>query len=422
VDHRPRVTWEDPLDHEPVIYSTGGKVTKKNVAETAADATRSAATHAAETIEQLAEAVAPLIEAAMAKAATAKDHVAPYAATAMEKVAPLAESAREHVAPLAESAKGHVVPLAQQTREHVAPLAQQAMDKVTPLAESARVHVGHAGEQFAPLATAALDKGMDLASHTRDSLEPAIHEAYQHIQDDLMPKLNDLIHSAVDNPVVTEATHRGQAAFAALKGEVVVPPAEASKGSAAARLAKILAVGAVVGGAIVALRQLLASRDTGWTAHQPSAAYVNRDDEDSVPQPVAAEVVADEPVVEEPEVDEPEVATTEALHHGDSHAPVDEDEAQALMTDEGAPVVEVADETTAEGEPDENPMASVFANPYGDGAYVGDEPPEGYTIKGNERSMKYHLAESGGYEPTIADVWFASEEAATEAGFTRAQR
>ncbi|MDO5501234.1 MAG: hypothetical protein Q4F67_16310, partial [Propionibacteriaceae bacterium] len=59
---------------------------------------------------------------------------------------------------------------------------------------------------------------------------------------------------------------------------------------------------------------------------------------------------------------------------------------------------------------------------YGEGAYVGVEPPEGYTIKGNERSMKYHTADSGGYERTIADVWFNSEEAAEAAGFAKAQR
>lgn len=59
---------------------------------------------------------------------------------------------------------------------------------------------------------------------------------------------------------------------------------------------------------------------------------------------------------------------------------------------------------------------------YGEGAYVGAEPPEGYTIKGNERSMKYHTAETGGYERTIADVWFNSEAAAEAAGFAKAQR
>lgn len=374
-------------------------MSNKPLLESAADTTRSAATQAAHTIEQIAEALAPLIAAAIANA---REHAAPYAATAREKVVPLTESARVKLTPFADSA-----------REHVVPLAHQTIDRVTPLAGSAREYVGHAGEQIAPLASVARDRSAELVAHTRDSLEPAILDASAYIQDDLLPKLNDLLHQAAEHPTVSEATHRGQAALAALKGELSVPtPAELKSTSPAVRLAKILAVGAVVGGAIVAVRQMLASRDSGWTAHQPSAAYVNRDDEgDSTPQP-AADVAEDAPEVEvEIEIDV-EVPQGE-LHHGDSHAPVDEAEAQALMTDEGAPVAPTAEETTAE---------TAVLSPYGEGAYVGDEPPEDYTIKGNERSMKYHVAASGGYERTIADVWFASEEAAIAAGFTRAQR
>ena len=58
----------------------------------------------------------------------------------------------------------------------------------------------------------------------------------------------------------------------------------------------------------------------------------------------------------------------------------------------------------------------------GEGVYIGSEPPEGFTIKGNERSMKYHVPESAGYGRTVAEVWFNSEEAAQQAGFVRAQR
>ena len=58
----------------------------------------------------------------------------------------------------------------------------------------------------------------------------------------------------------------------------------------------------------------------------------------------------------------------------------------------------------------------------GEGVYVGSEPPEGFTIKANERSMKYHVPESAGYNRTHSEVWFNSEEAAQEAGFIRAQR
>ena len=43
--------------------------------------------------------------------------------------------------------------------------------------------------------------------------------------------------------------------------------------------------------------------------------------------------------------------------------------------------------------------------------------PEGFTVKGNKDSMKYHTAESPWYDATIAEVWFRTPEAAEAAGF-----
>lgn len=57
------------------------------------------------------------------------------------------------------------------------------------------------------------------------------------------------------------------------------------------------------------------------------------------------------------------------------------------------------------------------SQPYGDGSYVGDNPPAGYDIKGNEDSKKFHTPESSHYERTVAEVWFNSVEAAEAAGF-----
>ena len=71
--------------------------------------------------------------------------------------------------------------------------------------------------------------------------------------------------------------------------------------------------------------------------------------------------------------------------------------------------------------PDDADSADGAGESSGDGAYRGTEPPEGYVIKGNERSMKYHLPDSDGYVRTIAEVWFNSEEAAERAGFLRAR-
>lgn len=48
------------------------------------------------------------------------------------------------------------------------------------------------------------------------------------------------------------------------------------------------------------------------------------------------------------------------------------------------------------------------------------EAPEGYPIKGNADSMKYHQPDGRWFEQTVAEVWFATTDAAEAAGFTEA--
>ena len=120
-----------------------------------------------------------------------------------------------------------------------------------------------------------------------------------------------------------------------------------------------------------------------------------------VEAPAEATSVGEETSAETTTVDESLVGTTAA------------DEAlvgQAPVGDEGA----LLGETVAAPE--------ARRSYEGEGVYVGSEPPDGFTIKGNQRSMKYHVPESAGYSRTVAEVWFNSEEAAQQAGFVRAQR
>jgi hypothetical protein len=107
------------------------------------------------------------------------------------------------------------------------------------------------------------------------------------------------------------------------------------------------------------------------------------------------------------------------------------DEAPAEATGEEMPAGEAPAEATsideempADAIPVETAAVSEAGTPKyeGEGVYIGGEPPEGFTIKGNQRSMKYHVPESAGYGRTVAEVWFNSEEAAQQAGFLRAQR
>jgi len=69
---------------------------------------------------------------------------------------------------------------------------------------------------------------------------------------------------------------------------------------------------------------------------------------------------------------------------------------------------------------DEDPTA---AGPYGAGSAEPNEDgsaPEGFTIKGNADSMKYHESDGQWYEQTVAEVYFDTAESAEAAGFTKA--
>jgi large subunit ribosomal protein L17 len=81
------------------------------------------------------------------------------------------------------------------------------------------------------------------------------------------------------------------------------------------------------------------------------------------------------------------------------------------------------DETKVEDTPAEDAaVQDVVAGKYeGSAAPLdGGAAPEGYDIKGNEDSMKYHGTDSPWYDQTVAEVWFKTEEAAQAAGFTKA--
>jgi large subunit ribosomal protein L4 len=60
----------------------------------------------------------------------------------------------------------------------------------------------------------------------------------------------------------------------------------------------------------------------------------------------------------------------------------------------------------------EGPSGPDSADPLDDGS-----APEGFTIKGNKDSMKYHTTDSQWYDQTVAEVWFRTAEAAEAAGF-----
>lgn len=219
------------------------------------------------------------------------------------------------------------------------PLVEQAGEKVSPIAHGAKVRT-------ADFASRTLEQWQPSIDEALNRVTPAVDAARTKLQKQVLPGLQEKLNRAAGRPVVA-ATSKKKSKF---KGFL-----------------KVVAIGAVVAGAVAAVRQFLNSKDDGWTAHEPSRAYVNTTNNFAAAQ------------AEEVDGEEASDGTAEEVFEADTPT-------------------------------------------YGEGAYVGDEPPAEFTIKGNERSMKYHLPGTGGFERTIPDVWFSSEEAAQAAGFTRAQR
>lgn len=250
----------------------------------------------------------------------------------------------------------------QAAAERGADLVQDAIAKIQPLVEQA-------GEKVAPIAHEAKVRTADLASRKLDQIQPALNEALDKVtpavdsarlkvQNELLPRLQDILYDAAErpDPAVDEKKAR-----------------KARRRTRNRKVLKFVTISAAVAGLVAAVRQFLTTTDDGWTAHQPSNAYVNNTDN-------FAEAEADQ----------------------DESTPV---EVAASAEETGTSTSETS---SAKG--------------YGEGAYVGQQPPAEYVIKGNERSMKYHLPGTGGFDRTIPDVWFATEAAAEAAGFTRAQR
>lgn len=293
-----------------------------------------------------------------------------------------------------------------QAQDYLAPLAQdalhQAQDYITPKVEDA---LHQAQDYITPLAKDARKRGARMAAETMDTLQPrlddalskvtpavdaayarfapALDDARSKVQYDLLPKLSEVLHEAAETAARIELP------------EIVEPQ---PKRSVWGTIGKLLLAGGLLAGIVFAVKKFLAPADSGWQAHEPSSPYV----------PTA----------------------TETLVEDLSSAAADTADAAEAWLEETAPRVEdaadaakdVADDVADAAQGAEGDAAPFAASPYGEGSFVGNEPPEGFAIKGNERSMKYHVPGNGGYERTIADVWFDSEASADTAGFKKAQR
>jgi len=132
-------------------------------------------------------------------------------------------------------------------------------------------------------------------------------------------------------------------------------------------------------------------------------------DEKPAAEEKAAEKPAEEKAAPVPAVETPEGAAAEA---DPAEAPAEEAPAEAPAVEAPAEVAPLADTSAvAEGEfgPDSAP------------ANEDNSAPEGFDIKGNKDSMKFHAPSSPWYDRTVAEVWFRTAEAAEAAGFVNAE-
>ncbi|QIK72923.1 hypothetical protein G7070_12425 [Propioniciclava coleopterorum] len=297
---------------------------------------------------------------------------------------------------------------------------QQAQDYLTPLAKDAKKK----GAKFAADAVDAvqpkLDEALSKVSPAIDEayarLAPAVDSARDKVQHNFIPAVSDMLHNAADDLA---------------KVELPSVPAPKKKKSGWKTFGQVLLATGLLAGVIVAIRKFLAPSDSGWQAHEPSSPYVPTSTQNLVDdltkkgeevKDAAAEWIDDAgDKVDAVKAKAADIAEDAADKLDDAKADAKdavEDAKDALKKGADSAKAKASDAKDA-AEGDAAPFAG---SPYGEGSYVGTEPPEGFSIKGNERSMKFHVPGNGGYERTIADVWFASEDAATAAGFTKAQR
>jgi len=119
-------------------------------------------------------------------------------------------------------------------------------------------------------------------------------------------------------------------------------------------------------------------------------------------------------------------AATASAEPTDSTVAEPTDTAVAEPTD--STVAEPADSADSTGEAVEvtgevEESTSTDEAPYGTGSHVVREDgsqPDGFPIKGDEGTKRYHTPDSPSFNDAAAEVWFATEQDAEAAGFAKA--
>jgi hypothetical protein len=427
----------------------------QSAAERVGPITHDAADRLAPLAHSTADRIAPLANQAV-------ERVSPYTQQAIGRVAPYAQQAAERFAPMASSAKQRGALLAHDAVDRIAPVLDQALERVSPAVEATRSKVSGdivpkltealSAAAGAPVVAEATKRGKAVVAAAKGELElPKEKKKGGWLKWLLL--VAGLAGVAVF--VVRKILGGKDADWQAARPTTpYAPPKPAQTAGTGTETGTETSAGAPVVDAMdndedahedpqggVSAHMLNLEADGASVPDQPAEggeydapAGMTTTNVDDAPTDMTTSVdeafaeAADRIGVEPPaDISGAGDATLSEMPTRTEETPTDTtlapEAAETPPSDEG--LAEPTPGSDQDGAVLSEPAAAAGAGTpryQGEGVYVGSEPPEGFTIKGNERSMKYHVPASAGYARTVAEVWFNSEEAAQQAGFVRAQR
>ncbi len=137
-----------------------------------------------------------------------------------------------------------------------------------------------------------------------------------------------------------------------------------------------------------------------------------------------AERTAEEQAAHDQAQAEARAAATAAAQEREARIAAEKDAAEAAADEapaEEAAADEAEKEAAAAPAEEAAAPAAESAGPDGSHAPLDDgSMPEGFEIKGNSDSMKFHQPGGRWYDQTVAEIWFNTPEAATAAGYKEA--